>query len=231
MSACDLEVCMEFLDSLSDSKRALLLDRSVERDLVADDVIHLAGDPGDRVHLVMDGLVKLTVRDSEGEETILGLTPAGGVVGDLAAIDGRPQPVDAVAISTCTVRGLDSALFVETVFAEPLAAQELARHQAARTRWVMETALERTSGEVAARLAGRLLDLGKMLGRRASDESIAMELPLGQRDLGKLSGMCRESVCKTLRRLKQDGVVDYDGRKLRILRPDSLQLMRCGVGD
>jgi hypothetical protein len=34
-----------------------------------------------------------------------------------------------------------------------------------------------------------------------------------------------------LRRLKADGVVDYEGRKLRILRPDTLRMMRCGAGD
>ena len=31
--------------------------------------------------------------------------------------------------------------------------------------------------------------------------------------------------------LQRDGLVAYRGRRLRILRPDSLQMMRCGMGD
>lgn len=214
---------------LSSADRNRLLDRSVERRLGPGEILHLAGDRPDRIHLIVEGIVKMSLRDSEGEETILGLAPAGTIVGDIAAVDGRHQPLDAVAATGVTARGIDADLFIDIVFADPSAALELGRLQAARTRWVVETALERTSGEVSARLAGRLLDLGRMLGT-SHGEQIAMDLPLSQRDLGKLAGMCRESTCKTLRRFKADGVVDYEGRKLRILRPDTLRMMRCGAG-
>lgn len=217
-------------DELAVGERERLLDRSVERRLEPGEILHLAGDRPDRVHLIVEGVVKLSLRDSEGEETILGLAPAGTVVGDIGAIDGRSQPLDAVAATTVVARGVDATLFVQAVFADPRTALELSRAQAARTRWLTETALERTSGEITARLAGRLLDLARMLGTRTGDH-IHLELPLGQRDLGKLAGMCRESTCKTLRRFKAQGVVDYEGRRLRILRPDTLMMMRCGAGD
>jgi CRP-like cAMP-binding protein len=217
------------VEQLAPRDRQRLLDRSVERSLSPGEILHLAGDRADRVHVVLEGLIKLSLRDSEGDETILGLAPVGSVVGDIAAIDGRPQPLDAVAATTCLVLGIDASLFLEIVFADPRAALELCRGHAARTRWMIETALERTSGEVIARLAGRLLDLATMLGTEEND-TITLDLPLGQRDLGKLAGMCRESTCKTLRRLKADGIVDYRGRTLRILKPDSLKMMRCGTG-
>lgn len=218
------------VDQLPQRDRQRLLDRSVERCLERGEILHLAGDRADRVHVVIEGVIKLSLRDSEGDETILGLAPVGSVVGDIGAIDGRPQPLDAVAATSCVVLGIDASLFLEAVFADPRTALELCRGQSARTRWMIETALERTSGEITARLAGRLLDLGTMLGTQ-KDDTITLDLPLGQRDLGKLAGMCRESTCKTLRRMKADGLVDYSGRRIRILRPDSLRMMRCGTGD
>jgi hypothetical protein len=39
--------------------------------------------------------------------------------------------------------------------------------------------------------------------------------------------MCRESACKTMSKMKKQGVIDYKGRKLRILRPDVLEKIRC----
>jgi CRP-like cAMP-binding protein len=216
-----------WLDELRDTDRRTLLDRSVERFVARDEIIHLAGDRPERVHIVLEGIVKLAARDGNGDETILGLTAPGGTVGDMAAIDGCGQPLDAITATPCRLAGIDAELFVDVIFRNPGAALELARADVQRTRWMIETALERTSGEIEERLAGRLLDLAHMLGRPAGD-AIELELPVGQRDLGKLAGMCRESACKTLRRMKADGVLDYEGRRLRILRPDSLRLMRCG---
>src|SRR5688572_24106629 len=115
------------LEKLPTDQRERLLARAVKRRLGKGDILHLAGDPVDRVHLVLDGVVKLSLRDSEGEETILGLAPAGTVVGDLGAVDGRPQPLDAIAATAGVVAGLDAQLFVDVVFTDPHAALELSR--------------------------------------------------------------------------------------------------------
>jgi CRP-like cAMP-binding protein len=171
--------------------------------------------------------VKLTARDSNGDETILGLATPGAPVGDLAAIDGRGQPLDAIMATPGKLLGMDAPLFVEVMLRNPLAARALACAGAERTRWLIDTALERTSGEVEERLAGRLLDLARMIGRTRG-QVMELDLPIGQRDLGRLAGICRESTCKTLRRMKSKGVLDYEGRRLRILRPDTLRMMRCG---
>ena len=123
--------------------------------------------------------------------------------------------------------GFDADLFAEILLDNAAAAVQLSVMMAERSRWIYDTALERTSSEVPARLAGRLLDLAVLLGR-VRDGAVELELPLGQSDLGRLAGMCRESACKTLRRFRAEGWVEYRGRRLRILRPDALERVRCG---
>ncbi|HWC12962.1 MAG TPA: Crp/Fnr family transcriptional regulator [Actinomycetota bacterium] len=215
------------LEQLSPTQRERLLARAVRRDLPRGELLQLAGSPAERVHLIVTGIVSLSVRDIDGDETILGLAGPGTFVGEVAAIDGEPQPFDAATATAAQVVGFDAAAFVDIVFSSPPAARALAALGTARSRWMIDTALERTTGEVDARLAGRLLDLSRMLGR-TNGTTIELELPLSQRDLGRLAGMCRESACKTLRRMKANGIVDYEGRKLRILRPDSLRMLKCG---
>jgi CRP-like cAMP-binding protein len=178
------------------------------------------------VHLVTEGVVKLTSRDPEGRETILGLVLPGELVGDIAVADGGCQPFDAVAAGPSELLGLEADVFAEFVFGCPPAARALAAAVAGRARWISDAALERTSSEVPARLAARLLGLAEMLGRW-SGGVIEFEMPLGQNDLGRLAGMCRESACKTLRSFQAEGVLDYRGRKLRILRPDALERIKC----
>ena len=214
------------LDALTHRDRDIVLDRLVRRPLEPGEPLYIAGDRKRRLHVVEVGLLKLSARTHEGDETILFLALPGDVVGDVAAIDDLPQPLDAVAAAPTVVLGIDSDLMVEILQRNPEATLELARQMGRRLRWICDATLERTSSEVPARLAGRLLDLADVLGRMRGG-AIEMELPLAQHDLGSLAGMCRESACKTLRRFKADGLLDYRGRRLRILRPDGLERIRC----
>jgi CRP/FNR family transcriptional regulator, cyclic AMP receptor protein len=214
------------LAHLSPDERSRLLDRAVPRRLDAGSFIHLTGEASPRVHLVSSGIVKLAARDTEGRETILGLAVAGDLLGDAAAIEGVPQLTDAVAVTACSVVGFDARRLIEVLRGNPGAALEVARTMAGRLRWLGTTAMERTCAPAPARLAGRLLDLAELIGR-GSDGGYRMDLPLPQTDLGRLAGISRESTCKALRRLKQQGVLDYSRRgDLTILRPDILAAIR-----
>lgn len=216
------------IDALSSEDQSILFDRLVRRRLDAGEPLYFAGERIRRAHVLGIGLLKLAARSPEGDETILSLAMPGDIVGEVAMLDDLPQHLDAVAAAPSVTYGVDADLLVELVGRNPQAGLALARQMAQRLRWVCDAALERTSSEVPARLAGRLLDLADMLGRMESG-AIEMELPLAQHDLGSLAGMCRESACKTLRRFKADGLLDYRGRRLRILRPDLLERIRCGA--
>ena len=150
------------IDALNAGDRRIILDRVVRRPLEPGEPLYLAGDRKRRLHVVEVGLLKLSARTHEGDETILFLALPGDVVGDIAALDDLPQPLDAVAACPTVVVGLDSDLLIEILERNPQATLELGRQMARRLRWVCDAALERTSSEVPARLAGRLLDLADL---------------------------------------------------------------------
>jgi CRP/FNR family cyclic AMP-dependent transcriptional regulator len=217
------------LDAFCPRDRNRLIERGVLRRLVGGERLYLAGELVRRVHLVCSGVLKMTARDREGRETILGLGLAGDLIGEVAALDGRPQPLDAVALMRTTVLGFDADLFARLLENNPAAGIELARALAQRTRWIIDTALERTGAELAARLAGRLLDLADLVGC-VRNGAVELEVALPQADLAGLAGMCRESANRTIQEFKKEGVVAYRGRRLRILRPDALERIRCTGG-
>ena len=214
------------IDSLPEAERIRLLDRAVPRRLARGDALCFAGDLERRVHFVCAGFMKLSACDGEGRETTLALATEGDIVGETAAVDCGPQPMDVVAMTRCDVLGVDADLFLDVVTGDPRASLELARVVAVRTRWIAATASERATTDVSARLAARLLDLAEMLGRMRSG-TIEVHLPLTRTDVGQLAGMCRESASKTINRLARQGVLDYSGKTLRIYRPDVLERIRC----
>jgi CRP-like cAMP-binding protein len=213
------------LDSLAPSDRSRLLERSVPRTLRRGQSLYFAGEPARRAYLVDAGVIKMSARNLQGRSTILGLALPGDIVGDIGALDGRPQPLDALAATPCEVVGVDAALLLEMVGRTPDAALEVARSLARSLRCIYGSAAERTTGTCPARLAGRLLDLAEALGRTRS-WGLELDLPLAQEDLGQLAGMSRESTCKTLRTFKRGGLLDYRGRRLHILQPEALEDIR-----
>jgi CRP-like cAMP-binding protein len=174
----------------------------------------------------MLGVIKLSARDGEGRETIVGLAIPGDLLGEVAMLDELCQPADAIAATTAEVLGLDATAFYEVLEGSPAAALAVGRGMAKQMRWLYATTLERTSSEVPGRLAGRLLDLGDLLGR-IHGGTLEIDLPVAQGDLGRLAGISRESTCKAMRSFKSQGLLDYKGRRLRILRPDLLERIRC----
>lgn len=220
------EVASPLVSALPQRERERLLDRAVPRTLERGETLYLAGDLEGRVHIVTSGLLKLGACDHEGRTTTLALAAPGDVVGETAAVDGGAQPFDVIAISRCELVGLDPALFLDVVTTNCDAALELARVVATRTRWIAATASERTTNDVPARLAARLLDLAELLGRMRSG-TIEVDLPMTRTDVGQLAGMCRESASKTLSSFTRQGVLEYSGKTLRIFRPDVLERIRC----
>ena len=213
------------LESLVPSDRARLLERAVPRALRRGQSLYLAGESVRRAYVVDTGVLKLSARNLQGRSTILGLALPGDIVGDVGALDGRPQPLDALAATRCDVLGIDADLLLEMVARTPSAALEVARSLARSLRCIYGSAAERTTGTCSARLAGRLLDLADALGRPRT-WGLEVDLPLAQEDLGQLAGMSRESTCKTLRTFKRAGLLDYRGRRLHILRPQALENIR-----
>lgn len=218
-------LCSPVLSALDPPVRSRLLLRAVPRELERGDVLVLAGAPSRRIYAVARGVVKLVARSQDGRESIVALAAAGDLVGEVALLVGDREPLDAIAATRCEVHSLDGPGFLEALASSPAAAIALARSEAERFRWASAAAFERHR-VVSERLAGRLLDLAELLGR-VRGGVIELDLPLAQGELAELAGMCRESACKALRRMRAEGVLDYRGRRLRILRPDALERMRC----
>jgi CRP/FNR family transcriptional regulator, cyclic AMP receptor protein len=61
-------------------------------------VLFTAGDPSDRLILVISGRVKVVVRSAEGAELTLTIVHPGGMFGEISIADGGPRSADAEAL-------------------------------------------------------------------------------------------------------------------------------------
>ena len=193
--------------------------------LGAGDRLCVAGERDLGVYLVRSGMLKLIGNSASGRESIICLAFPGEIVGEVAAFDGRPQPLDVVAATRSELLPISAQALVRALLEVPGAALAAGALMARRTRWMCDTAVERNIRYAPARLAGRLLGLAQHCGAGIG-EPIDIRLPLAQSDIGKLAGMCRESACRALKSFQEAGAIDYRRSQLNILDPKVLEQFR-----
>lgn len=95
-----LSECLIFQALESEDRRALAT-RTHRKAYRAGDTIFLAGDPGRSMMVVAQGSVRVTLPTDGGEEIKLAELERGGVLGEVALLDGRPRSASALAITDC----------------------------------------------------------------------------------------------------------------------------------
>ena len=84
---------------MPDRLSAGLLDGATPRKLAADEVLFVAGDPGNGFYRVEEGLLKISIVSASGAERILAILGPGSIVGDLAIIDGKPRSASVTRVA------------------------------------------------------------------------------------------------------------------------------------
>ena len=207
------------------SGKAELFEHARPMTLGAGDRLCVVGERDLGVYLVRSGMLKLIGNSASGRESIICLAFPGEIVGEVAAFDGRPQPLDVVAATRSELLPISAQALVRALLEVPGAALAAGALMARRTRWMCDTAVERNIRYAPARLAGRLLGLAQHCGAGIG-EPIDIRLPLAQSDIGKLAGMCRESACRALKSFQEAGAIDYRRSQLNILDPKVLEQFR-----
>jgi CRP/FNR family cyclic AMP-dependent transcriptional regulator len=158
------------------------------------------GDPGEALYVVRSGAVKVTVTGHSGREVILRTLGRGEHFGELALIDGRPRSAHVVTTAPAVLLGMRREDFRRELERQPRVARALIEALAGRLR----EANERITGLVLLDVPGRLARL--LLERAVGDPPTVARLPT-QETMAQLVGSSRETVSRTMRELRDAGLI------------------------
>ncbi len=189
-------------------------------------VIFSEGDPGDSLHIVVEGGIRITVLSGGGVEATVALLGPGEFVGHLALLDGRPRSASAVAAAqptrTLVVTRED---FLGWLAERPRAAFALLETLSLLLRSTDEALADLAFLDLPHRLAKRLLNLAAAhpemhVQGHGSDE---VRLRITQAELASMLGVSRESVNKQLNVLANQGSVRLGRGNVTLLDPEALR--------
>lgn len=186
------------LSDLPSGLASALLASATSRNLAADEVLFMAGDPGDGLYRVDEGLLKVSIASASGAERILAILGPGAIVGDLAIIDGLPRSATVTALRDCKLRFLSRAAFEKFAAAEPQIYKYLLNVMAARLRDTDQIVAAGSFLPLKGRVARALIDLSHAFGNDVGGGRIVIRQKLSQTDLASMAGIARENVSRIM---------------------------------
>lgn len=212
----------EFLAGLDDAARAALSARGRHRRWPAGATLFLEGDRSSTVVVVVTGRVKVFSITEQGEEVVLAVRGPGALLGELSAIDGTERGASVAALEPVVALVVPVPDFVAFLSSEPGAAMALLRLVTSRLRDADRKRVEFGAFDIAARVAGRLVELADRFGEPVPD-GVRIPVPLSQDELAGWVGASREAVAKALRVLRDRGLLTTGRRTMTVLDLDGLR--------
>ncbi|MGZ6299621.1 MAG: Crp/Fnr family transcriptional regulator [Candidatus Limnocylindria bacterium] len=183
------------------------------------EVIFHQGDPGDSLHIVASGAVKIILPSPEGDEAIIATLQPGDFFGELALLDGAPHSATATAVEPVETLSLARVPFQQLLDDDRGLRVALLSGLAAELRRLTGQVEELHFLDLAGRLAMRLVRLARDRDPNADGE-VRLDWPFTQSDLAAMIGGTRQSVNKLLSRLVEDGLllIEHDTLVIHDLR-------------
>jgi CRP-like cAMP-binding protein len=182
--------------------------RLVRRRFRKGEVIFHEGDPGESLHLITAGLVKISRISPDGDEAIVTTLGPGESFGELVLLDGAPRSATAAALEPTETLTLSRDVFVELVDEDPSFRWALFAGIAAHQRRLTDQLAEAHFLDLAGRLARQLARLAAD-GTPGSD-GIHLGRLYTQSELASMIGGTRPRVNRLVGEFVELGLIRVD---------------------
>jgi CRP-like cAMP-binding protein len=213
----------EFLGLLGVEDRAELERIAHRRQADRPDVLLARGDEADRVLVLVQGRVKVTVPTGSGTDAVLTFRGPGALLGEQALVDRRPRSADVVAIEPVELLVIAASTFRTYLASHPDVALAMLAMLSNRLRASDRRLAEFAAADTLGRVAARLVELCDTHGDPAEDGGVRITLPITQEDLAGWTGSSLESTAKALRQLRSLGWITTGRRALEVHDLDALR--------
>lgn len=177
-------------------------------------VLYTEGEPARSLYVLLSGRIKVVKHSPDGREQTLCIVDPGEVFGEADAVQGQ-QLATAIALRSSRVLPVPAELVLGWMRAGGRGAEALAARLATAVGELTTLAADLSLLNVTARVARLLLT--------REDCLIGASGGLSQQEMASLAGTARQVVGRILRRMEEEGVIDLDRGRVRILDPDRLE--------
>ena len=166
-----------------------------------------AGDPGNGFYAVLEGAMKVTLENQDGDEQALAMVGPGSIVGELSIFDGEPRSANVVAVKPTRVAFVNKTGFESFADDKPALYRHMLRIIVGRLRQANNVLAARSFLPLPGRVAQIILQFSDDFGKPIDDKRVLVHHKISQAEIAKLVGAARENVSRVLNDWRRAGTI------------------------
>jgi len=206
-----------FFNSLSNEElKTINANRFIVR-YKAGETIFKQGGTLTHIIYIIEGKTKVLLEGSNGQMIILKILKQPDIIGGPGFNTDSRHHFSVVALEDTKTCFIDVNLFKQLVLSNQLFAMNLVAHLNHEIINLFDKLKSLTHKHMNGRLADTLIYLSDNVY-----QSSEFTMPLSRSDIADMSSMTNESAIRTLKKFKDDGIINYKGNYFKILKKDVL---------
>jgi CRP-like cAMP-binding protein len=173
------------------------------------------------VFYLIKGRIKKYKSDQNGREQIIYVCSSGEVLGYPALLSDEPFPDSAVALEDSVIAFIPKADFLKLLEESKVLSARLLKNLSHKFAVLENIIVAFAHKSVRERLALSLLILIEKF-REKGKENKKTDIILSREDLSNFVGTAVETLVRLLREFKEDGLIETEGKKIRVLNMKKL---------
>lgn len=208
---------------LNDFEYKLVNDERTEMLFRRGEVIKKEGEPVDSFMYLRKGLVKLYKTDSNGKDHILTINKPGDFINLLSIFTDKSYKFSIAALEETLVCHVKLDVLKHLISTNGKLSLHLFKKMSHISDEIIENQFEQAQKQVKGRVAHLLLYFANHVYHK--NEFL---LPLTRREMGELISITTENTIRTFSEFRKDGIIDQEGKTIKILDYDRLVAINKG---
>lgn len=197
----------EVMDEISDSKTCSVYRKG--------QVVFNEGGHPFGVYCINKGKIKVSIMGDEGKEQIVRMAREGDVLGYRSMLANERYNATATALEDCQVCFIPKDVFLRSLKSDTALSLEVMKLLSTQLKEAEIKLTHLAQKPVRERLAETLLFLKETYGFEPNSETLSVQL--SREEIGNLVGTATETAIRLLSELNREGVIELQGKKIKIL--------------
>lgn len=180
--------------------------------------IYKEGTRSTHVYLILKGAVKCHTMDEDGKELITKLHHADEFLGFTSLMDNAVHQESATALENVKVTAVSKEQLLEIVAENHTISLELMSLLSDNISEIKHQLLQMAYSSVRKKTAQTLLQFAEIMNKDTTEP-----IRISRADLASVAGIATESLIRTLSGFKKEGLIEIEGRNIRIKELKVLQ--------
>lgn len=181
------------------------------------EIIFREGDNSNFIYLIAEGVVKTYKIEEQGKELMTGLYKENDFFGITSFSHNIPYQESATAIEKVKIYRLSKIELIKILQNNPEVTLELIDYLTDNVSEIKEHLLEMAYSSVRKKTANTILQFTEKIKVRPGEN-----IHISRSDLASIAGIATETFIRTLSDFKKEGIIDIEGRNIKIINIDKL---------